>query len=38
MPMDDRAFAKVEWLYDRIGKQIKLGPAKELRAKKFTSR
>jgi hypothetical protein len=37
-PMDDRAFAKVEWLYDRIGKQIKLGPAKQLRTKKSTSR
>jgi hypothetical protein len=32
--MDDRAFVKIEWLYDRIGKQIHLGPATALRPKK----
>ena len=29
-PMNDAAFAKVAWLYDRIGKQIGLGSAKNL--------
>lgn len=32
--MDDRAFVKVEWLYDRIGKQINLSPAIALRPQK----
>jgi hypothetical protein len=36
--MDDRAFVKAEWTYDRIGKQIKLGPAKQLRPNRSASR